>query len=48
MWAKHYIGFYLNYIRYFDGYSEEDKKYIYLLQIWSGFATTISMFLHTL
>lgn len=48
VWAKHYIGFFLNYVRFMDGIDESTKKEIYLLLIFSAFATTISMFLHTL
>jgi len=48
VWAKHYIGFFLNYVRFLDRISEEEKYHIYLLLIFGSFATTISMFLHTL
>jgi hypothetical protein len=48
VWAKHYIGYFLNYVRFLDRVSEEEKYHIYLLLIFSAFATTISMFLHTL
>jgi len=48
VWAKHYIGFFLNYVRFLDRANDEQIYHIYLLLIFSGFATTISMFLHTL
>jgi len=48
IWAKHYIGFYLNYVRFLNRISEEEKYHIYLLLIFSAFATTIAVFLHTL
>jgi len=48
VWAKHYIGFFLNYVRFLDRISEEEKHHIYLVLIFGAFATTISMFLHTL
>ncbi|CAF0790806.1 unnamed protein product [Adineta steineri] len=48
VWAKHYIGYFLNYIRFFDLANSQQISYIYLLLIFSAFATTISVFLHTL
>lgn len=48
VWAKHYIGYFLNYIRFFNRANDEQIYYIYLLLIFSAFATTISVFLHTL
>lgn len=48
VWAKHYIGFYLNYVRFADRVHAGHQQEMYLLLIFSGFATTISMFLHTL
>lgn len=48
IWAKHFIGFYLNYIRFTNRINQNDIHEMWLLLIWSGFATTISMFLHTL
>ncbi|CAF0913100.1 unnamed protein product [Rotaria sordida] len=48
IWAKHYIGFFLNYIRFFNRVDTEDIYHIYLLLLFGAFATTISMFLHTL
>ncbi len=61
IWAKHYIGFFLNYVRFIygvaavagatgtgTGLSPHDIKYIYLIEVCSAFATTISVFLHTL
>ncbi len=48
IWAKHYIGYFLNYVRFFNRINSEQTSYIYLLLIFSAFATTISIFLHTL
>ena len=48
IWAKHYIGYFLNYIRFFNRINAEQISYVYLLLIFSAFATTISVFLHTL
>jgi hypothetical protein len=48
IWAKHYIGYFLNYVRFFDRANPQEIFYIYLLLIFSAFATTISVFLHTL
>jgi hypothetical protein len=48
VWAKHYIGYFLNYARFFNRINSEQISYIYLLLIFSAFATTISVFLHTL
>ena len=48
IWAKHYIGFFLNYVRFFDLVSPDMQYHVYFLLICSAFATTISMFLHTL
>jgi hypothetical protein len=48
VWAKHYIGYYLNYVRFLNGISLETQRHMYLLLISGCFATTISLFLHTL
>ncbi|CAF0898265.1 unnamed protein product [Didymodactylos carnosus] len=48
IWAKHYIGYFLNYIRFLNRATDEQIYHIYLLLIFSAFATTISIFLHTL
>jgi len=48
IWAKHYIGFFLNYLRFLDRATAYDQKAIFLLLIAASFATTISLFLHTL
>jgi hypothetical protein len=48
VWAKHYIGFFLNYIRFFNRADTEQIYHIYLLLLFSAFATTIAIFLHTL
>jgi len=48
VWAKHYIGYFLNYVRFLNRISEEEKYHIYLLLIFSAMATTIAVFLHTL
>jgi len=48
IWAKHYIGFFLNYVRFLDRVDEKEKQAIYFVLIFGAFATTISLFLHTL
>jgi len=48
VWAKHYIGFFLNYLRFQGKATAYDQKAIYALLIAASFATTISLFLHTL
>jgi hypothetical protein len=48
IWAKHFIGFGLNYYRFLDKVSPENTRLVYNMLLWSAFATTISMFLHTL
>lgn len=48
MWAKHYIGFFMNYLRFMGRVSAEQQYHMYFLLIFSACATTISMFLHTL
>src|SRR5690606_12699542 len=48
IWAKHFIGFFLNYARFLDRITPEQQYHIHLLGIFSGFVTTIAIFLHTL
>lgn len=48
MWAKWYIGFFFNYLRYLDLVDYAQRREMYCLLLFSAFATTISMFLHTL
>ena len=48
VWAKHFIGFFLNYARFLDRIPPVLIRHIYLMLIMSSAATTISMFLHTL
>ena len=48
VWAKHFIGFFLNYARFLDRIPPILIRHIYLMLIMSSAATTISMFLHTL
>jgi len=48
IWAKHYIGYFLNYVRFLNRVTEEQRYHIFLLMTFGAFATTISMFLHTL
>ena len=48
VWAKWYIGFFFNYLRYLDLISAAQLRNFYCLLLFSAFATTISMFLHTL
>lgn len=46
--AKHYIGFFLNYIRYLGRVTPEDQHVIYGILITSSYMTTIAIFIHTL
>jgi hypothetical protein len=48
VWAKWYIGFYFNYLRYLNLVNKDQVREMYMLLLFSAFATTISMFLHTL
>jgi len=48
IWAKHFIGYFLNYVRFLDKINEEERAAVYFTLIFASFATTISMFLHTL
>ena len=48
VWAKHFIGFFMNYMRYMNRISAEQQYHMYFLLIFSACATTIAMFLHTL
>ena len=48
IWAKHYLGFFLNYYRFFNLATPNDIKAMHLILICSSFATTIAIFLHTL
>lgn len=46
--AKHYIGFFLNYIRFLGRVTPEDQKIIHGILLTSNYMTTIALFLHTL
>ena len=46
--AKHYIGFFLNYIRFLGRTTSEDQEVIHGILITSSYMTTIAIFLHTL
>lgn len=48
LWAKHYLGFFLNYYRFLDLASGYDIQCMHLILLCSSFATTIAIFLHTL
>lgn len=48
IWAKHYIGYFMNYMRFTNRITPEQQYHMYFLLIFSACATTISMFLHTL
>lgn len=48
IFAKHYIGYFLNYVRFLDQITYDEQYQVYGLMITSSFATTISIFLHTL
>ncbi|KAH8046276.1 hypothetical protein JL722_13749 [Aureococcus anophagefferens] len=46
--AKHFIGYFLNYARFLDRLDAAEIRHVHLMLVFSCFATTISMFLHTL
>lgn len=46
--AKHYIGFFLNYIRFLGRVTPQDQHTIYGILITSSYMTTIAIFIHTL
>ena len=46
--AKHYIGFFLNYIRFLGRITADDQKTIHGILITSSYMTTVAIFLHTL
>lgn len=48
IFAKHYIGYFLNYVRFLDRINPYEQYLVFGLMITSSFATTISIFLHTL
>lgn len=48
IWAKHFIGFFLNYCRFLNRITPGQMYHMYFLMIMSCAATTISIFLHTL
>ncbi|KAI3635401.1 hypothetical protein MIR68_006967 [Amoeboaphelidium protococcarum] len=48
IWAKHYIGFFLNYMRFLDRVTQEEMYHLKLMALFAGFSVTISLFLHTL
>jgi len=48
VWAKWFIGFFLNYLRYMNKLTPEHQQEQFRLLLFSTFATTIAMFLHTL
>ena len=48
VFAKHFIGYFLNYARFLNRLGPDEVYHIHLMLVFSCFATTISMFLHTL
>ena len=48
IWAKHYIGFFLNYLAFTRQVDEHTRCVVFGMLIASSCATTIAMFLHTL
>ena len=48
LWAKWFLGFFLNYLRFLDLLTDDDRRELYRMLLFSAFATTISVFLHTL
>jgi len=48
LWAKHFIGLYVNYLMFLGFVDERMRMLVFGNLIWGSFATTFSMFLHTL
>jgi len=48
IWAKHFIGLFLNYGRYLNRFGPNEQYHLYLLLIFGSSATTIAVFMHTL
>mmetsp|Transcript_70021 Transcript_70021/g.226532 ORF Transcript_70021/g.226532 Transcript_70021/m.226532 type:complete len:353 (-) Transcript_70021:44-1102(-) len=48
LWAKHFVGFFPLYLVFLDRLTEEDKHLMYGVQVLSGHACTVSIFIHTL
>ncbi|KAI8810638.1 hypothetical protein BJ742DRAFT_799581 [Cladochytrium replicatum] len=48
IWAKHFIGLYINYTRYMDRLTPDQIYFHHLTLLTGGFATTPAIFLHTL
>ena len=48
LWAKWFLGFFFNYLRFLGLLSEADRRELYRMLLFSAFATTIAVFLHTL
>jgi len=48
VWAKHFIGLYINYLMFMGVVDDYLRMYVYGNLIWGSFATTFAMFLHTL
>lgn len=48
VWAKHFVGYYMNYMIYLGLVQEKNMYHFHWLLLVSGWATTIAVFLHTL
>jgi hypothetical protein len=48
IFSKHFIGYFLNYIRFLNRPTKDQRISVYLMLIVASFSTTIAMFLHTL
>lgn len=48
VFAKHHLGFYLNYLMFLGLVTDLDRYYVYLMLLFGAFSTTIAVFLHTL
>ncbi|KAJ3272486.1 hypothetical protein HDU76_010908, partial [Blyttiomyces sp. JEL0837] len=48
IWAKHYIGFFLNYARFMGRINDDERYFVHHILVFSSFATTIAVFLQTL
>ena len=48
IFAKHYIGFYLNYTRFLGRVGPAEQKVMYGLLLGACWGTTVALFIHTL
>lgn len=48
VFAKHFVGFFPLYLRFLDRVDADDQRLLYGVQVLSAYASTISIFIHTL